>query len=81
MIDDPVPSIEYTGWSHIVEALGLTNISTTDPLVFPQSLTTELANNVSNLSITNKYGGVGGFFTPHSPYINLSEQRLIPAEP
>ena len=49
-IDGPVPHNEYTGRRNIVDNLGLMNLSTLDPLAFPQALSTVMANNVSKLS-------------------------------
>ena len=59
-IDGPIPFSKYSGWDNTVDALGLMNLSAMDPLAFPRSLSTEVANNVSKLSMINADGG--GFF-------------------
>ena len=56
-MDGPGPSNEYNGWPDIVDALGLMNLPTIDPLNFTQALSTVVANDVSNLSTINEYGG------------------------
>ena len=55
-IDGPGPSMQYSGWPKIVDALGLINLFTMDPLALPQALSTLVANNVSKLSIINAFG-------------------------
>ena len=56
-IDGPGPSSKHTGCPNIVVNLGLMNLSTMAPLMFPRALPTVVANNVSKLSIINAFGG------------------------
>ena len=56
-IDSPGPPREYNGCPNIVDALDVMNLSTMDPLVFLQALSTVVANNVSKLSMINASGG------------------------
>ena len=72
-IDVSGPSIEYTGRSKIVDALGLMNLSTMDPLVLPQALSTVMANNVSKLSMINTSGGG---FLPNIIFTVLWENKF-----
>ena len=46
-IDVPGPSSKYGGCPNIFYALGLMNLSTMAPLVFPRALSTVVANNFS----------------------------------
>ena len=55
-INGPCLYIEYMGWPNIVDALGLMNLPTMDPLAFHQASYILVANNVSKLSIINVYG-------------------------
>ena len=57
-INGPGPSSEYTGCPNIVDALVLINLSTMAPLVFPRSLSTVVANDVSKFSTIKISGGV-----------------------
>ena len=50
------PSNEYIGWPNIVDDIDFMNLSTMDPLVLPQVLSTMVANNVSKLSTINVSG-------------------------
>ena len=61
-IDGPGPSSEYIGCPNIFDVLGLMNLSTTDPLLFPRDLSTLVANDVSKLSMIKVFGG-GSFPT------------------
>ena len=61
-IDGPGPSSEYTGCPNIVDALVLMNLYTMNPLVFPKSLSTMMANDAYKLSMINASGGV---YFPH----------------
>ena len=49
-IDVTFRSRDYARWPNIVEALGLINLSTIVPLVFPWATSTVLSNNVVNAS-------------------------------
>ena len=53
----PGPYRKYTRWTKLVDAIGLTNISTINPPVFPWALSTLVANDVSKLSMSNTYMG------------------------
>ena len=48
---------EYYGYPKIVDDIGLINLSTMNPLPPPQSLSTELANDVSKLFAINESVG------------------------
>ena len=61
-VDGPGPPKEYIGWTNIVDALGLINLYTMDPLVLPLDLSNVVANDVSKLSMINTSGGGGGSF-------------------
>ena len=74
--DGPVQSRKYTECPKIVDALGLMNVSTMNPLVFPRALSTVAAKNVSKLTMTN----TSGVF-PSQLYLccALGEKMLVPA--
>ena len=56
LINGPIPPIKYTMWPNIIDALGLMNLYTMALSVIPWFLSTVMASNVSNLSISNAYG-------------------------
>ena len=78
-IDRPGTSSEYTRCPNIVYSLGLMKLSTMDPHVLPQSLSTVVANDVSKLSLINASGG-GSFsvFSFLCPGRTIFCVRLIP---
>ena len=63
-IDGPGPPHKYTGWTNIINTLGLENLSTMDTLASPQDLSIFVANDVSKLSMINEYGEI--YFTNFS---------------
>ena len=54
----PGPPREYSGWTNIIDAIGLMNLSTMAPLAFPRALSTVVANDVYKLPMINASGGV-----------------------
>ena len=66
----PGPSSKYTGCPNIFYALGLMNLSTMAPLVFPRALSTVVANYVSSLFIINTSGGFHYQISLYAPWGN-----------
>ena len=79
VINGSYPCSEYSGWENIVDAIGLLNLSTMDPLVLPRSLSTVVANDVSKLSMISTSGGsyLPKFYLLCSGITNFGD-RFIP---
>ena len=78
-IDRPGTSSEYTRCPNIVYSLGLMKLSTMDPHVLPQFLSTVVANDVSKLSLINASGG--GFFLSFLFSVPWENNFLCPLNP
>ena len=66
-IERPGPSREYSGWTKIVDAIGLMKLFTMDPLEFPRALSTVVANDISKFFMIN----ASGVFLAYPP-VNFS---------